>query len=247
MRRPALPAPVRTLFETAFSCFAPPRCRACGTPLFAHGNPYLCPACAGTMQWIGDRACAKCGFPTESAGARDGEGCIHCLRKSLRLDAAVAVARYRHGARNLVRSFKYGGESELARPLAGMMAARLREADFFGAIDWIAPVALHPERKKERGFDQSGILAHRVAKATGLAARSDLLERRTETVPQVRLRRAERLRNMRDVFVANSDGVRGRRILLVDDVMTTGATMADCARACREAGAEKVYALVFAR
>lgn len=241
------PALCRSLFEAAFSCFAPPRCRSCRAPLFAHDNPYLCPSCAGAMQWIGGAACGRCGFPAEPSGRRGRGGCVRCRGKKLHLDAAIAVARYRHGARNLVRSFKYGGETELGRPLAGMMAERLRGADFFGELDVIAPVAPHPERTRQRGFDQAKILADRVAEATGLAVRHDLLERRTRTAPQALLRRAERLRNMKGVFAANGDGARGRRILLVDDVMTTGATMADCARACRKAGALEVYGLVFAR
>ncbi|MDR1745642.1 MAG: ComF family protein, partial [Planctomycetota bacterium] len=240
MWRHSPPALCRSLFEAAFSCFAPPRCRSCRAPLFAYDNPYLCSSCAGKVRWIGGGACGKCGFPAgqpHEDGAFLRDGCARCRGKTLHLDAAIAVARYQDGAGNLIRSFKYGGETELGRPLAGMMAERLRGADFFEKIDLIAPVALHPERKRERGFDQAKILADRVAKATGLASRDDVLERRTRTMPQASLHRKERLRNMEGVFAANGDRVCGRRILLVADVLTTGATMADCARACREAGA----------
>lgn len=238
--------PLQLLIGGAFSCLAPSRCRSCRKPLFDHDNPYLCPACAAAVDWIGDGACRGCGFPAGPYAAHT-DRCLRCRDKKLNLTAAVAVARYRHGARNLVRLFKYGGETELARPLAGLMAERLRGADFFGDMDMIVPVALHPKRRRTRGFDQAKILAGLVAARVGLPCRAGVVKRVRHTTPQAALHRTERLENMKGAFTADENVLKGRRVALVDDVMTTGATMADCARACRAAGATRVYAVLFAR
>lgn len=245
MRRGMLLKPFHLIIDGAFSCLAPPRCRSCRAPLLGHDNPYLCPACAAAVEWIGDGACRGCGFPAGPHAAH-AENCLRCRDKKLNLTAAVAVARYRHGARNLVRSFKYGGETELARPLAALMAERLRAADFFSGVDMVVPVALHPKRRRERGFDQARMLAEPVATLVGLPCRPGVVKRVRHTTPQAALHRAQRLENMKGAFTAD-ESLKGRRVVLVDDVMTTGATMADCARACREAGATRMYALLFAR
>lgn len=237
--------PALRLADTIFSCLAPPRCRACGAPLFDHDNPYLCAACAGNMRWIGDGACRSCGFPA-GPYATLGRDCRRCRGRRLGLTATAAVARYRGAARNLVMALKYGGDTELALPLAGMMADRLRGMDFCSRVEVAIPVALHEPRQRRRGFDQAELLGGLVARRLGIESRRGLRRTRA-TRPQASLGRVERLRNMTGVFVADPGAVAGKRILLVDDVLTTGATLADCARACREAGATNVYALVFAR
>ncbi|MDR2390119.1 MAG: ComF family protein [Planctomycetota bacterium] len=226
------------------SCLSPPRCRLCQAPLFDHASPYLCQACAAGVEWIGEGACRKCGFPA-GPGARLGQGCSRCRRLDLGLTAVAATTRYRHGARSLVLALKFRGETSIARPMASLMAERFRNFGF-GAIDWIVPASLHPERRRARGFDQSSLLGRHLAGEIDILLREDLLRRVRHTRPQSSLTRFGRLENARGAFTA-SPGIAGGRILLVDDVMTTGATLRDCARACREAGATRVYALVFAR
>ncbi len=162
------------------------------------------------------------------------------------MTAGVAVARYRGGVRELVLRLKFGRELELAGPMGGLMAERLLGTDFRGGIDVIVPVALHPVRRRERGFDQARMLSGVVGKRVGLPVAGGVLRRVLYTVPQSRLRRGARLLNMEGAFVCG-EGLEGKRVLLVDDVMTTGATMAACSRACRLAGARRVYGLVFAR
>lgn len=232
-------------FSTVLAHFAPPRCRCCHAPLFGHYNPYLCADCAGSLPWIGPGACPGCGYPA-GPHASLAEGCFRCRGGRFNLTGAASVARYRAGARSLVLAFKFGGETELALPIASLMGERLRQADFSGGIDWVLPVALHPARRRQRGFDQAGLLATLVAGHAGLPCRTGLLKRNVHTRPQATLRREARLHNMKGAFSV-SEEVRGKRLLLVDDVMTTGATMSECARACRDAGARRVYALTFAR
>lgn len=233
------------LFSTALSFFAPPRCRNCRAPLFGRQNPYLCPSCAAGMHWIGDGACRGCGFPA-GPHARHGANCHRCRGNRLALTGATSVVRYRAAARSLVLALKFAGETEIARVMAALMAKRLAEADFFAAVDFIVPVTLHPSRRRQRGFDQAVLLAVLVGKAAEIPVQPDALKRSRRTRPQSSLRREARLNNMIGAFTASST-IEGKRILLVDDVMTTGATMAECARTCRAAGAARVYALTFAR
>ena len=233
------------LAEAAFACLTPPRCRACHAALFGRKNPFLCRSCAESVFWIGPGACRGCGFPS-GPHAIHGRDCFRCGGNRLNLTGAISVARYRGGARGLVLSFKFGGETELAAPLAGLMAERLRHAEFAGSFDLILPVALHPARRRLRGFDQAQLLAENIARSCGVPTADGVLRRTQHTRPQATLRREARLENMAGAFAVDG-GLEGKRVLLVDDVMTTGATMAECARACREAGARRVYALTFAR
>ncbi len=162
------------------------------------------------------------------------------------MTGAAAVARYRAGARELVLRLKFGRETELARPIGGLMAERLLSAPFGDKVEVIVPVALHPVRKRDRGFDQARLLAGVVSRRVGLPMEIRSLRRVVFTTPQSRLRRQLRLANVENAFVADGR-LEGKRVLLIDDVMTTGATMAACSRACRAAGATRVYGLVFAR
>lgn len=229
----------------AYAVLTPHRCRFCGTAMLDCGNPYLCMRCLAVMPWIGGDACKKCGYPAGPyVGGR--EDCVRCRGGRIRLNGAAAVVRYRGGARSLVKSLKFRSETGLVKPVAGLMAERLRKADFFGGIDAVIPVALHERRRRRRGFDQALLLAEGVTEATGLSLRPHALMRIRETPSQAMLRRKERLVNVQGAFAVR-ESLKGAGVLLIDDVMTTGATMTECARACREAGARKVFALIFAR
>lgn len=240
-----MPAAIDNVIALAYALLTPHRCRLCGAAMMDCDNPYLCGQCLGEMPWIGVDACKRCGFP---AGPHVGmrEECARCRGGRIRLNGSVAVARYRGGARSLVKSLKFRSETGLVKPLAGLMAERLRDTDFFGGIDAVAPVSLHVKRRRKRGFDQAELLAREVADITGLAFWGDVLSRIRETPSQAMLRRKERLTNVQGAFAAQRS-LDNMNILLVDDVMTTGATVTECSRACREAGAKGVFALAFAR
>jgi ComF family protein len=207
-------------------------------------NAYLCAGCLARVQWIGKAACRGCGFPLGPHG-RSRDNCGRCRGLNLPLASAFAVARYREGARDLVISLKFRWETELAAPMAELMVARLRAAGV-PDLDAVLPVPLHPSRIRERGYNQSAFLADAVAKRLGLPTDHKALFRVRRTAPQALLGRADRQENIKDAFRANAD-LSGRRVLIVDDVMTTGATMGECARTCRQAGATRVHALAFAR
>lgn len=233
------------LVDMAFALLAPHRCRACGEALLDHANPYLCAKCLKSLLWIGDGACQGCGYPAGEY-AKHREHCHRCRDGKLRLTGAASVVRYRFGAKDLVKTMKFRGETRLVKPMADLMTARYRQANFHHKVDCVIPVSLHAQRRRERGFDQAGLLALAIGARTGLPVRPGMLKRVRPTPPQALLHRAERLRNLEGAFHC-SDDLSGVKVLLVDDVMTTGATMAECARACREAGSPRVYALTFAR
>jgi ComF family protein len=146
-------------------------------------------------------------------------------------------------------NFKFAGRRVLAEPLAELLAETYRdglcpEENF----DLVSPVPLHPQRQKERGFNQSELLAEDFCQTTGLALAKDLLQRVRPTIPQVMLPRQERTKNVRGAFaVSDKVGVNGKDILLIDDIATTGATLKECAKILHKAGAEKVCVLTLAR
>ena len=228
----------------ALALLAPPRCRVCGAPLLDYNQPCLCPDCVGKIAWIGDGACTGCGFPA-GPHAVHGDSCGHCRGRRLSLARTAAVARYSGGARSLALSLKFRHETELAKTMALLMAERFHTAGF-DEIDMLIPVPLHPIRMRERGFDQAKLLCAHIGKATGIPMDSSSLTRVRHTEPQALRSRKQRLHNMDNAFAAGVS-LSGKKILLVDDVLTTGSTMAACAKACRTAGATRVNALVFAR
>jgi len=205
--------------------------------------PPICPACrSGSAGREG--LCAACldAAAPEPAWA---EGVAA-------LAATGSAAAYRGLAEEMIKALKYSGRLAMVRPLGGLLANLLARtaAGPAQACDILAPVPLHPRRLTERGFNQSLLLTKELARQAGLRARLSpgLLQRVRYTRPQVELNGFERAANVRGAFaVAASAGVRGRRVLLIDDVCTTGATLRECAAALRSAGAAEVVALTVAR
>jgi ComF family protein len=154
---------------------------------------------------------------------------------------------YEGAAREAVRALKYNYLSALAQPMAQLMARYLEEEEGIEA-DLVVAVPLYGRRRRLRGYNQSALLARGLSRLCGLSLAERGLVRRRNTPPQARSVDAEaRRRNVADAFVADRRRVEGKRVLLIDDVMTTGATLDACARALRQAGAASVWGLTFAR
>jgi ComF family protein len=173
--------------------------------------------------------------------------CGRCAREPSPLDACHAAVSYGYPWSGLVTRFKFGGEAGWAQPLAARMLAEPRIADAARRARLLVPMPLSRERLAERGFNQAHELARRLAPAKAHAA---LAVRLRDTVHQAQLPRAERLANLRGAFAADplrAAELRGAHVLLVDDVMTSGASLRSLANALREAGAARVEAAVFAR
>ncbi len=225
----------------------PPRCEACGR---LRRDP-ICHDCAAAIERIQPPVCETCGEPFDPR-AQAAPKCAQCRRRGTRpFSAARSAAYYEGPLAAAIRRFKYHGQLVLARPLAHLMLEALQNgpaADLdAGTVDVVCAVPLHGSRLRERGFNQSAVLAEVVAEAIGRPLKS-LLSRTRATLPQVELPAASRAANVRGAFEARlQEVIQGQRVLLIDDLFTTGATLLESARALRRAGAAEVRIFALAR
>lgn len=222
-------------------------CASCGVPVAGSAALPLCPQCLVKAEFAGDLMCPRCG-----AGIRrdpeDVMKCPKCYDLQLNFRRAVSLAPYEKPLGEVVKALKFRGQRHLARPLAEKLAEVLRRQDFTQGLDAIVPVPIHWRRKFSRGFNQSELIARHLGRLLGIPVDIRSLRRIRNTKPQTRLSGAERRQNLKDAFkVRRPKSVDGKRILLLDDVMTTGGTMTECARELRRAGATQIYAAVVAR
>jgi ComF family protein len=212
----------------------PQRCALCGART---GNALVCVPCAGQLPRV-PLACPACGLPTP-----EGSACGPCTRRPPPFAATHAAFVYAFPVDRLMHAFKYGGALAYADFFAAAMGATAPNA--VGRPDLIVPMPLARTRQRERGFNQAHEIARRIAHRQQLPLAPALVRLR-DTPAQAGLRWRERARNVRDAFAA-LPVVAGRSIAIVDDVMTTGASLAAAATAARRAGALRVEAWVAAR
>ena len=228
----------------------PPRCAACDAGLPIDTTRRVCAPCLAAVEPLRPPLCLVCGAPLHAAA--DDERCGHCRAAPPAFDSARAVTRYRSGADGsstvaaLLRRHKYGLDQSLGRALAEYLdAAPPLDA---GAYDVVIPVPLHRTRLRWRGFNQAALLGAALARRLNCALDVATLARVRSTASQTARDRAQRVRNVRDAFTVRRPArVAGRRVLLVDDVMTTGATADECARVLRAAGARRIDVFTLAR
>lgn len=222
----------------------PPRCPSCGEGIAAQDG--LCAACWSELVVPSEPACARCQRPFDSATA-EGTICAPCLADPPRHDGIAAGTLYNDASRKLVLAFKHGRRIALAPMLARMMAASLPPLEG----EWlVVPVPLHPWRLWRRGFNQSALLAREIARSIGQPVLVDGLVRRKPTPVLGGLGRAARARALSGAIGVGDRRramLKGARIVLVDDVLTSGATTDACVRALKRAGAERVVVACFAR
>jgi ComF family protein len=161
------------------------------------------------------------------------------------MDGVRAAAVFEGAIRQAIHELKYGGQTELASPLAELMVTAWGNGLF--PVDCVTPVPLHPRRIRERGYNQATLIAEVFAQQTNLPILADALVRSRMTESQTSLGAFARRKNVDGAFTARPPMVRGRSILLVDDVCTTGSTLQACADALRQGGASQVYAMTVAR
>ena len=220
----------------------PPRCPLCGDPLAAQGG--LCIECWSKLAIPGEPSCIRCQRPMGDDSA-EGLTCAPCLARPPRHDGIAAATLYTEASRDLVLAFKHGRRIGLARLLGRLIAAKL--AGLEGG--WlVVPVPLHRWRLWRRGFNQAALLAQALAKLSGAGVDPGALTRVRATPPSIGMGRAALAANVRGAFRnVHKTRVKGRDIILVDDVLTTGATADACARHLNRAGARRVHVLTFAR
>jgi ComF family protein len=226
----------------------PPDCVACGAALEGREEGGLCLACGAGLPWIGEWRCPRCGdeLGPYAEGARACPSA--CTKKVLIFRGAAAVCRYEGAAREMVHRLKYGGDPRPADWMGRRMRDVLDRTDWFAECDLIVPVPLHWRRRLARRFNQAEMLARGITRAAGRDAPVNALRRLRRTPPQSFLDYEARTENVKRAFaVRSAERVSGKVVLIVDDVMTTCATAAECARTLLAAGAKRVHVAVFAR
>jgi competence protein ComFC len=232
-------------FRGLVSLFYPPFCAACSGSVGPGES--LCASCVATASRIRPPFCAKCSQPFAGA-ITDSFTCANCEDRVLHFDAAVSAYRSRGVVRKVVHDFKYARQLHLRHLLGRWLAEALEDPRLLGRrFDFIVPVPLHPTRKRERGFNQAELVALVLRRLTGLPLQG-ALQRTRYTTTQTQFDRNERMENLRGAFrLRRGSNVRDLRMLLVDDVLTTGSTLSECALVLKKAGALSVHAVTAAR
>jgi ComF family protein len=258
--------------ESLFAVLFPSDCRICGAPLISISRLPVCEECLDQILPVRGKACCVCGEHVLSTYAVPGDDdavrCPLCRRIEPPFVRAAAYGSYDGGLRELIHLLKYGG----VRPAAGVLGRMLAEAlsaldvnaqDDEAAQDAVVqdslrgrsiaviPVPLHKSKRRQRGFNQAELIARAALKclpAGRFILVDDVLQRRRETQSQIGLTSHQRRENMRGAFaITRSADIKGRDVLVVDDVYTTGTTVSECARVLRRAGASRVWVATVAR
>lgn len=240
------PSFVRKIYTALFSLIFPDECRICAEPLHEVSRIPVCRTCLLKPEPLAaEYFCVQCRSPFRSSFPLDEQGLCGLCRRGVRgFDAAYSYGFYEDQLRELIHLFKYGRVQTLARPLGRLLSVALpRDQEF----DVIVPMPLHWRKRWQRGFNQSALLASEIGRRANIPVKN-ALRRIRFTATQAGLTNAKRRLNVSGAFRASKGpALDGKRVLLVDDVMTTGATAASCARALKMAGARRVTLLTLAR
>ena len=228
--------PKRALLDHILNLLFPSTCTVCHAPVLERRWGGACPECWSSLIRLEPPFCPKCGEP---APAIEGL-CGPCLRGDHHFDFARSALLFTPALREIIHHLKYADRVSLARPLGDMLKRCFEQEGFEGNL--LVPVPLHRSRERVRGFNQAELIASRI----GLPIATRLLRRRKNTPSQTGLTRNERKRNLAGAFEIRGEAA-GCRIILVDDVYTTGSTMNEIARTLKQAGAERVEVLTVAR
>jgi ComF family protein len=218
----------------------PPKCVGCGKV-----GKAFCAECRAVLPRLKEvRVCGKCARPCPSCTSPH-KLCPHCTQHPLALEKISAAVFFQGNVPQLIHQFKYYRLFGLATVMAEVMQEENQLTAVSGEL--LLPIPLHPQREQERGYNQSALLARELAIQTNLPYQPHALQRIRHTPPQAQLPAAARRTNVQDAFTANSRLVSSKRVILVDDVCTTGSTLSAAAEALYQAGATAVSAYCFAR
>ena len=229
----------KTYCEAALSLVFPIKCAVCD----CIDTKYICENCTSKFQVLGDQICRICGAPSLT------DKCRNCINDPPSFTSARAVAVFENELRTAIHAMKYYGIQPVAKELSEMMINfALAHPAFFSKVDLIIPVPIHIRRERLRGFNQAVLLAEPLSRALSIHMDKKALVRNKSRRPQVDLTREQRIANVQGVFtVRYPEVVRGKNIMLVDDVLTTGSTADSASRELLKAGAKSVCVFTAAR
>lgn len=234
-------------FRSAFLDFLfPPLCHICRSFIPDAGELHICRICRESLPLVASPLCTICGIPF--AGAGNDHICGQCLAHPPHFDSARAHLLHEGSARNMIHAFKYHYRTHLRRPLALLALEGLTGFITEQKPDVIVPVPLHRLRLRSRGFNQAVLLGKFFSARLSLPMLTKGLLRIRQTEPQIELSGEERRNNVKGAFAVSDPAcIKGKRILLLDDVMTTGSTADECAKELKKAGAISVIVITIAR
>lgn len=222
--------------RTAADLLFPRCCPVCGGVAMPKGR-LICPACLKQLSFVSSPACMKCG---KEIGSRDQEYCTDCIRRKKSFTRGFALLNYDSRAAVSMAAVKYHNKREYLDFYARAAALRFEKQFRQAGIQVIVPVPVHASRLKTRGFNQAAVLAEKLSAELGIPW-EELLIRVKKTDPQKSLGSAERLKNLRGAFEAEQEAGKWERVLLVDDIYTTGSTAEICSRALLKTGVKQVF------
>jgi ComF family protein len=230
--------PSNALISRLLNIIYPSQCPSCGgvSDIFSHSP--ICSSCWFQIKRYTGPSCRICAMPFTSEYA---EICMKCLKKAPPFSKVMNYGLYEGSLAEAINQLKFHGLKRLAKPLGRLLLS----FDLSG-MDGIVPVPLSIKKLKERGFNQSLLFARVISRDKKIPLLMDILFKKKETPPQTRLSGKERLSNLRNAFIVKGD-IKGLRLVLVDDVMTTGATVTECSKQLMKAGAKEVVVITLAR
>jgi len=236
------------LFEGVWGALWPARCPLCQEPLPAAGAAGFCLHCSETIKPINEPVCRVCGRALTGISDPPGQVCGFCEHRPPEFDLARSYGFYDGALGEAIRAFKFRGQRSLLSAMTGLMREAFEKQLMDVGLDAVVPVPLHAARLRERGFNQAVDLARPVARRGGLPLLHHALLRIRPTEPQYGLTLNQRRENVKGAFsITRHQLVKDKNLLVVDDILTTGATAIECARILKKAGAGKVMVLTLAR
>lgn len=234
---------IKLIWDKLLEIMYPKRCLLCDGILSYGFNERLCEGCKVEGVWIQGDLCSKCGKPLE---AHRLELCFDCSKKTHYYDEGRAMWLYQGSIKKAIQRYKYGERKGYGKAFA-LELHNYYSRNINWKIDMLTSVPLHPNKLRERSFNQSALIADKLSVYLGIVVNNELLIRVKNTKPQKDLSDIERIHNVRDAFSVNDlFSCRGKNILIVDDIYTTGSTIDSCAKVLKNHGASNVYFLALA-
>lgn len=228
-----------SIWNQCIDLIFPRRCPICHEIVTPAGD-LTCPSCLKKIHFIRSPVCKKCGKEVSNV---EKEYCYDCFKHKRSYDYGLSLLRYDELTKSSMAAIKYKNKTEYLDFYSEAIWRYYQKQLMAMNIDIIVPVPIHRKRRRERGFNQAEILAVKIGAFMGLPVVRDGLVRTKNTDPQKKLTSQERLRNLSHAFQQNNAAVAGKRILLVDDIYTTGSTVEACSRALKEGGAANIFVI----